>query len=783
MRRALSSTLMKRWGWLLLLLALGACRKEPARQAGPAPAKQGPTAPPRPPMPWDRGGPLAPGHTFVLGEHPGRQIIDGARKAGLLDLDLSDQWAPFIFSESDERESQTPHPGPLPGGPGRGDLPSQNVGGPQPGPVVDAGQAVVEEAKPNFYRRTFIALANNRTTPNEMFLESAEGRRAVLAAAKVPPGKKGQRSPEEKRALDAARRTLRGERGRTFLEVYGIPPTLSVLRARLEEDKKRTCYQTVDQGALAAFSGAVPYLNRERARRDYNEAQNDASWVEKVLPPEVGIVPTSTLPPGSAAGAPVAPHPATDPHATAEHALESSPVPLDAKTAARIERYRRGQARLRAVRAAQSRLVCEGLLSAKSKFTDGMFDLPTHEALALWEKKNDVFGWGFLGGETLEALQRPPLALHLDTFKRILMERVADAAGVIEDGSVSKGKRPATYKDAQGKPHVVPDLVGGLVNAVLAAMHVETPEDMVALFDGLGAEGLARLHVAIAPPPLPPYYGPEMELSAQIDRGDIWYDFPWDSKGKPIVQRREHFPNLTLFVTWNRQKIPLARWRTTIGSWRSELHSDGKVYYKYKNSDVGPRIWKNIVAAPVWIPPEGTPDRDMLTRKVFDYNTGPVSVVNTDIMGPGFESAYGLAMAVHLKVQPGGGLFDNQIRTHGSVDYTSIARRFSHGCHRLVNNRAVRLFDFVLRHRRFARLGNVPLVHFKKQFTVDEEQYEYELKTRGYYYELTPPVPIVVNEGRIMGQVKKPIKTLVRKPGVDYGPLPEDGEAEPGAGP
>jgi hypothetical protein len=88
-----------------------------------------------------------------------------------------------------------------------------------------------------------------------------------------------------------------------------------------------------------------------------------------------------------------------------------------------------------------------------------------------------------------------------------------------------------------------------------------------------------------------------------------------------------------------------------------------------------------------------------------------------------------------------------------------------------------------LRHRRFARLGNVPLVHFRKQFTVDEDQYEYELKTRGYYYELTPPVPIVVNEGRIMGQVKKPIKALVRKPGVDYGALPEDGEAEPAAGP
>ena len=91
-------------------------------------------------------------------------------------------------------------------------------------------------------------------------------------------------------------------------------------------------------------------------------------------------------------------------------------------------------------------------------------------------------------------------------------------------------------------------------------------------------------------------------------------------------------------------------------------------------------------------------------------------------------------MAIHIDAPSGGG-FDNQIRTHGSVDYTSIARRFSHGCHRLVNNRAVRLFDFVLRHQPFKRVGDVPL-NLKKRLEVEGEVYKYELKTRGYYYEL-----------------------------------------------
>jgi hypothetical protein len=220
-------------------------------------------------------------------------------------------------------------------------------------------------------------------------------------------------------------------------------------------------------------------------------------------------------------------------------------------------------------------------------------------------------------------------------------------------------------------------------------------------------------------------------------------------------------------VHWQKQKIPLVRWRTTIGSWRSEISPSGKAYYRYKNSDVGPRIWKDIVAAPVWIPPDGTPAKDLLTRKTLDRDVGPVTVVNTDVMGPGFQSAYGLVLAIHHR-KSGASLFDNQIRTHGSVDYTSIARRFSHGCHRLVNSRAVRMFDFILRHTPFERLGNQP-INLRKRITYEDKQYEYLLDTRGYTYELRQAIPVMVTEGRIMGKVKHPIEAFVPKPGVDYG--------------
>ena len=586
------------------------------------------------------------------------------------------------------------------------------------------------DAKPNAYRETFIGLANDRL--------DADGDEAK-------PG------------------------DHNYLEVFGIPPSLSVLAARVEADAapaREACVDAVDRPGLEQWTGDVIYLDRDRAKREYDQALSDATWIDKSIAAAQEAQAQAQA--GPDAGAQAILVAATAPAREAS----ISALRADPKLRGRVDRYTRGQARVRAVRAMQARMLCEGLLSPRSRYTPGMYDLQSHEALATWERKHDVFGWGFLGGETLGMLLRPTRELSLEAFRRVLAERVADAAGIVEDGSINliRKKKPITWRDSAGNQQPVPNLIDDHVNALLAAIGVATPEEMIA-FLRAHKDALPGLHVAFKAPPLPEYYQPEtegghMNVSVEIDRGDIWYDVPFDAKGKPIVQRRDHYPHLTLSVDWHGQKIPLARWRTTIGSWRSEMHADGKVYMKYKNSDVGPRLWRQIVATPVWIPPDGTPAKDLLTTKVFDRKVGPVTIVNTRVMGPGYQSAYGLVMGIHIDPKRGG--FDNQIRTHGSVDYTSIARRFSHGCHRLVNNRAVRLFDFVLRHQPFKRVGDVPL-NLKKRLDVDGEVYKYQIKTRGYYYELREPIAVNVIEGKVMGEVKKPITAYVRKPGVDYG--------------
>jgi hypothetical protein len=716
---------------LLALLAtlvapacMGRSAPPPAREAAAPDSGGPPVSSPIPPvrqqpLPWDEGGELAEGETIALRSGQGNRMpIAWARDKGLLDVNISRLWAPFIFSESDK-----------PGG----------------------------EVKPNRYREAFTDLASDYVTPDEVFWRSPEANYAVLMAAGLPGTDEAAASPQGRRVLNEARRAMHLRHGPNFLEAYGIPPGLMVLLKRVDEDRQRTCYANLDLAGLAALDGTVTFQSREQAHREYNEATGDAAWVEKQIAKAK-----------QAAGASAGDRDGWLKLIAAE----------DPKAAARIERARRGQVRLRAIRAAQARLVCEELLA---KHVEGQFDLATNEALAAWERKNNIFGWGFLGGETLAALQRPPLDLHFDTFRRILMEHVADAAGIIEDGSVSGGDKPATYKDEAGVEHPVPNLMADFTDALMAALGIHTAEDELKVMETLRSQGWKWLHVAFPAPKLPPYYSDKMDLSVEIDRGDVWYDFPYDEDGKPIAQPRVNFPTLTLYVKWNKQKIPLCRWRTTIGSWRSEMHPNGKLYFKYKNSDIGPRVWKDIVAGPVWIPPEGTPAKDLLARKTWDRDLGAEAVVNTDVMGPGYQSAYGLVMAIH-HWKRGQSFFDNQIRTHGSVDYTSIARRFSHGCHRLVNSRAVRLFDFILRHRVFHRVGNQPIT-LRRHFDYEGRAYHYALGTRGYYYQLDPPVPVMVTEGRIMGKVKKPIEAYLPKPGVDYGPPEEGSESTPDVGP
>jgi hypothetical protein len=351
---------------------------------------------------------------------------------------------------------------------------------------------------------------------------------------------------------------------------------------------------------------------------------------------------------------------------------------------------------------------------------------------------------------------------------RVLVERAMQSAGVIEDGSTSvlANGEPNTFIGRDGAPHTVPDFAAGLREALIEAFGLTTPELTLAWLDSLGQldqDGARR--VAIARPPLPEYYAPEMDLTLDYDRGDVWYDFPYGDHGEELPQPVQRRPQVTISTRYNGQKIALARFGTTIGGWRSEL-VDGVRMWKYKGSPVGERVWSEIVAAPVWLPPDGTPLEDLLQPNYERKLPGdPEYVINYHELGPSYASAYGLVAAYHrtFGTRRDGSLVlgnDEGIRTHGSVDFMSIMRRHSHGCHRLYNHIALRLMSFVLAHRAHTRLGQERIA-FERKLTFHDRPYTLILQQGGYVFQLAQPLRINVEEGRIRGRVRAPIEIAI----------------------
>ena len=136
-------------------------------------------------------------------------------------------------------------------------------------------------------------------------------------------------------------------------------------------------------------------------------------------------------------------------------------------------------------------------------------------------------------------------------------------------------------------------------------------------------------------------------------------------------------------------------------------------------------------------------------------------VPDTTLFGPGYRSAYGLAMMVHHRSDTnplGAGepvYVDEGVRTHGSVAYRSILTGSSHGCHRLHNHLAVRMAGFLVAHRRHVRRGSL-LVRHSRQIRTAGGTTTFRIRSRGYAYELTPPVVVEVLEGRIVGARRAP---------------------------
>ncbi len=246
-----------------------------------------------------------------------------------------------------------------------------------------------------------------------------------------------------------------------------------------------------------------------------------------------------------------------------------------------------------------------------------------------------------------------------------------------------------------------------------------------------------------------------MTLRAEIDRGDVWRTYPVDAEDQPRRSPVKNRPTFVLFAVTEAGEVPLVRWPTTIGGWKDE-EEDGSVSLRYKESPVGRRYWRDLVAAPAWFPPSTTPDRE-LVRRLPDGRWA----ADAEAVGPGYRSAYGLVALFHQRAVAtsggGTGYIDAEIRTHGSGNYRSILRGSSHGCHRLFNHLALRLGSFILAHAAYERHGVVDqsygrLIEWKGRTL------RLRADSRGYRYGLGTPIPVDVLPGRAVRSKPTPAR-------------------------
>ena len=528
----------------------------------------------------------------------------------------------------------------------------------------------------------------------------------ALAAGKEPEGRK----------LD--------DRAR-LAELYGVVPSLSIVRERLADVARHACNAAVDTAPIATLS------------RPYGQDHT----------PQIVAASKRRISLGKALEKERIKRDLADLAALAA---------VDASFAKKVERYQQAADLHAGIVAVQQRLVCEGFLDAKH--ADGSMGWRTPDAVELFQRRNFLMPNERIDEETRDAFQIDSRELDYRLALRILRERIVDATGLIEDGTASTGPHPilgrildpAPMRFARGAekplPNGAPDLIGRAVEAAATELGWVGPDETHA-FLARHPEGL---RVALALPPVPAYHAPHMELSAVIDRGDVWYD------DRPKPRKAKRRPTMTLYVDDGGTKRALVRWPTTIGGWSDVRTDGGGVVQKWKESDVGPRVWRELYAAPTWLPPPTTPDRD-LVRNLYNGRWE----LKSSIMGPGPHGAYGLVLLVHDNVveKKNGTVtyWDNGIGTHGSSSVTSVVNGTSHGCHRMFNQLAVRLATFLLKHRTHEVKGEQKVAY--RRVVRHKGTYKARVDTRGYLYEMTPPVPIVVTKGNIKTARKTPPKS------------------------
>ena len=298
-----------------------------------------------------------------------------------------------------------------------------------------------------------------------------------------------------------------------YLELYGIAPTLAVVRRRLADESRHRCHDAIADTAL----GAAPLRIIE----------------------------------------------------------EPSAVGLARVTRAKVLPDEADRRFVATVRTVQDHLACDDLFAAPP--IRGAYTEPTRIALQTFQRSVMMLPNGVLEGYTLAALAQGSRVRDFMLALRVLRARVIAATGLVEDGSAGAGRRMVLGRVLDPEPSwrvrghaalagAAPDLISPATEAAARALGWLDAASVLAFL-----ELVPDRIVALPLPPVPAYHRAAMNLEIEIDRGDIWLDR--DALGYDSGRR----PALILYARTRKHRIALARWPTTVGGWKDEQRGNGVV--------------------------------------------------------------------------------------------------------------------------------------------------------------------------------------------------------------
>ncbi len=182
-----------------------------------------------------------------------------------------------------------------------------------------------------------------------------------------------------------------------FLELFGIFPTLSVMRSRLNDDERHSCHASIDNDALDRLSGTLrPWAP---TREEQVARANSVRYLRHRLgrlTEELGLASIAEL----------------DGH------------PEHGRHYAQLERQ---SAFVDSIEAARAHLECEELHPRRGEY--GVFDTRLSGGLAKYQRMHMIVSGGLLDEATRQALRQDSREQDFETLLRVLRERVVSATG------------------------------------------------------------------------------------------------------------------------------------------------------------------------------------------------------------------------------------------------------------------------------------------------------------------------------------------------------------------